>query len=340
MALQNMQAELRGSVPKLPFPYTTTLINRAWRWIRDKGLWSFQLFEGQWISPPQFLGASCTATQGSNQIPISATDLTNLTALLPTQPYSLITQRQFRIGSSGVYNIWGFNPTTGIFYLDRPYGEQSQPTGVGFTVYQTYYVPIQNSGTIPTYLKDFKSWISVRDMQNFIDLYTDKTRAQIDEMDPQRTWYYFPTDVIAYEQDQNPVSATYGYMMYELWGAPTYTLNYQLMGIRTGLDLVNPTDTLPAAIGEDCVMALARMWAYEWAEANRDLSTRSQGPDFKFLMGAAKKEFDALLQKYRLADRERVDNWYFVRRKSLYGKYFAYFNSQGGTAYPGVAFGS
>jgi hypothetical protein len=194
-------------------------------------------------------------------------------------------------------------------------------------IYQPYY---------PAPMADFLLWISVRDMVNFIDLFTDKTRAMIDQTDPQRSWYYFPTDVVPYARDLNPASPTYGYPMYELWGAPLKSLVWQLYGVRRGSDLVKPTDTLPTPIGEDVVLALARKYAYEWAEANKGDNPRNVGPDFRFLIGEAKSDYDRLFRRVRMDDREIADTWFQKRRVSLFGKYFSYYNSVAGTAYPGA----
>jgi hypothetical protein len=338
----DMQAELRGSVPKLPYAYSKTLINRAWRAIRERNLWSFLLFDGQWIAPPQYVGSSATVSQGTNTVVLGTADAANLATLLPTQPFSLITQRQFRIASSGLYNIWGYavnTPSAGLttLTLDRWWGEGSTPGSLGvggsaFQIYQCYYVA--NTRNVP--IADWKSWISIRDMANFRSLYTERyTRRDLDMRDPQRTWYGIPTDVVPFDTDQNPASASYGDLLHELWGAPTYNVNYQLYGIRSGTDLVNPTDTLPFAVGQDCVVALARVYAYEWAEANKGTSPRNVGPDFKYLMGAAKAEYESLLGIYRRADRERVDNWYTSYRIDDGSSLWAFYNTLGGTANPG-----
>lgn len=334
VSFQTMQAELRGSIPKLSYTYAGTLINRAYEHLRERNLWSFQLFEGQWIAPAQFVGVSAAVTQGSSTVTLSTTDSTNLAALLATQTYSVLNQRQFRVGSGGYYNIFNSSTTGGVttLTLDRYYGEITSPA-TAFAIYQIYYVPIFQNAPIT----DFKTWISVRDMINFTDLFTERyTRAQIDAMDPQRTWYGIPSDVVPYQIDQNPASATAGAMMFELWGAPIFNINYQLLGIRKGLPLVKPTDTLPYALNEQCVMAKARVLAYEWAEANKNLTPRNQGPDFKFLIGAAAKEYDTEFRKLRQQDRETVDNWFSVRRQTLFSKYFGYYSTLTGTANPGM----
>jgi hypothetical protein len=355
-----MQTELRGSVPKLPFNLAGTLINRGWKTVRNRGLWSFQLFEGQWISPNLFGGSASgvggqsgtvSVTQGNSIATLDATATTALNTRLAAEPWSLITQRQFRVGNSGtsVYNIWAYDGS-GHLQLSRPYGEFSI-SSAQFSIYQAFYVPQKDAATLsstgvltvqPEYLKDFKSWISVRNIQNFIDLYTERyNRAQIDAIDPQRSLYFFPTDVIPYEEDQNPASATFGYFMFELWGNPTASYTYQLLGIRNGLDLVNSQDTLPIGIGEDLVVEYAKYWSYEWAEANRGTSTGGRlyytGPDYKFLMGASLKRADKLLSEYRMRDREKVDNWFHIRRSAFSAKIpYPYYSSVSGMANAGT----
>ena len=336
MSFATMRAELRGCVPKIPYVYTGTLVNRAYRTVRERSLWSFLLFNGQWICPPQYTGSLAATNIGSNLVTLSAADSANIAALLPTQPYSLLTQRQFRISSSGLYDIYAYAPNGGgagiaTLTLDRWWGEAST-VGSAFQIYQCYYVPTVSNAPIT----DFKSWISVRDMQDFRSLYTDRyNRRDLDMRDPQRTWYGIPTDVVPYAPDANPLSPTYGAMRYELWGAPTYSLNYQLYGTRQGKDLVNPTDVVPFQLGEDCVLALARVYAYEWAEANKTLVPRNVGPDFKYLMGGAMKEYESLLRIYRMADREQVDNFFTTFRLDDGSAGWPFYNTLGNSANPG-----
>jgi hypothetical protein len=336
MSFLSMRTELRGSVPKLAYSYTGTLVNRAWRTIRERNLWSFLLFNGQWIAPAQYTGISAATTQGSATVVLSAADGAALATLLPTQPYSLITSRQFRIASSGLYDILAYVPNTpssteATLTLDRWWGEAST-TGSAFQIYQCYYIPTVSNSPIT----DFKSWISVRDMSDFRSLYTDRyTRRDLDMRDPQRTWYGIPTDVVPYAPDSVAGSPTFNALRFELWGAPTFNLNYQLYGIRAGLDLAANGDVLPPAIGEDTVMALARVYAYEWAEANKGLAPRGVGPNFQYLMGAARSEYDTLLKRDRMADRERVDNFYTTYRLNDGSDLYPFYNTQAGTAAPG-----
>ena len=70
-------------MPKLPFAFTKTLINRAWREIRERNLWSFNLYESAWITPPIVNAGTVACVQG---LPTLTFDLvTAVPALLASQ---------------------------------------------------------------------------------------------------------------------------------------------------------------------------------------------------------------------------------------------------------------
>jgi hypothetical protein len=330
MSFLTMYSELTGIVPKLPVDYAKTLVNRAWRDIRRQNLWSFQLFESNWVSPNLINAGTVTTVQGSNTVIFDSNASAAIVAALSLGPFPTpITQRQFRVGISTIYNIWSYTNTGGTitFTLDRPYTDSSA-TGATYSIFQCYY---------PAPMQDFLSWINIRDIVNFNDLVTTCTRKEIDMRDPQRTIFYLPTHVVPYQQNQNPNDPTYGVQLFELWGQPQYQLVYQLYGIRKGTPLINDADTLPPAIGEDAVMALARTYCYEWAEANKGEIARNAASDFRFLMQASMAEYQRLYRDYRRQDRETVDNWYDVRRhRSWLSNVDGYYNSIGNTANPGA----
>jgi len=299
------------------------LINRAWADIRRQNLWSFLLFDANWTSPAAIATGTVTTTQGSNTVTVStaAAAAINAAATYPTP----VTQRQFRMGVGTIYNVWGWD-TVSTLTLDRPMQESSVTNG-GYLLYQIYY---------PVPMQDFLVFFSVRDMVSNIPLRGNKTRAMLDETDPQRLTYYLPTDYVPYTQDNNPASPTYGWLMEELWGSPLSQLTYQLYGCRRGTPLANPTDILPFAVGEDCVLALSRKYAYEWAEANKGDNPRNSGPDFRFLIGEAKGDYDRLFREYRRDDRERADSWFQIHHLGLFGKGWGYYNTLAGVANPGA----
>lgn len=297
MAFQDLYFELRGAVPRLPIAYAKTLVNRAWKDVRQKSLWSFQLYESAWMSPPSVTAGTATTVQGSTSVTLDATATAALNASITSALPAV--GRQFRLGGKSLYSIISWN-VTGTLVLDRIFSEQSA-TGAGYQIYQCYYAA-------PT--PDFRSFISVRDMQNFISLNLTKTREEVDMEDPMRSYYSFPGYVIPYQTDSRAGSPTLGSMLYELWGQPNFAYTWQVLSIRDGADLSLPTDTLPLVVGEDLIMARARVLGYEWAESNKDPAVpRSNAADYKFLMGAASAEYTKLLQTYRKNDRARVDNF-------------------------------
>jgi hypothetical protein len=326
-------AELRGQVPKLPFAFTKTLVNRAWREIRESNLWSFNLIDWAWITPPPIMTGTATYTQGSPTVQFDTTAQAAIAAFTPANPYALVTQLQFRGGNvagiSGIYNLIAYDSGTGIGTLDKIYADPSGSASQ-YTLFQDYYVPP---------VKDFLTLISVRNMQMFLYLELNATRGEIDERDPQRSWYEFPTYAVPFEVDQRGVgtanaSATLGYMMFELWGVPITPFTYQCYGLRRGTDLVAPTDTLPYQIGEDLVLARAKYYAYQWAESNKDMSPRSTGPDFKFLMQAANAEYKQYLIRYRRDDREAVTTYMSKHGPEFSSRLFGYYNTIAGVAGP------
>lgn len=325
MAFLDMIREVHGSVPKIPIRFCKTLINRAWRDVRRQNMWSFQLFDSNWTTPAQINTGTVTTTQGSTSVIVDAAAGAALNAA-PLGPPTPLIQRQFRIGVGTIYNIWAWDNPTLTLTLDRPFQEPSV-SGSAYRVYQCYY---------PTPMADFLLWISIRNMVSNIWLNTDKNRGLLDALDRQRLTFMLPSEVVYYSRDLNPLSPTFNYPLYEMWGHPLSRLTYQLYGVRRGSDLVADTDTLPSNIGEDCVLALSRKYAYEWAEANKGDSPRNAGPDFRFLIGEAKGDYDRLFRQYRKDDREIVDNWFMIRKMSVYGKYFAYYSSIAGVAFPGA----
>lgn len=339
MAYQDMRARLRGAVPKLSFAASGQFVNDAWKFVRESSLWSFNLLETSWITPPPITTGTVTITQGSAALQFDATAVAAINAAQLASPYSLITSRQFRGGNvaglSGIYNIIQYDATTGAATLDRIMGDPGG-TGVAYTIYQTYYTPNDVNGTpIP----DFLTWLSVRNMQMFLDLELYRTKSWVDARDPQRSWYQFPTHVIPWGPDLRGQGTPYpssslGVPLYELWGTAITPFTYQCYGLRRGLPLVNPTDTLPFQIGEDLVLEMAKYYAYQWAESNKDIVPRSQGPDFRFLMQQAYALYHKLLVQYKRQDKELIDNFWALREPDLASHAFGYYNTIANVAGP------
>jgi hypothetical protein len=325
----DMVMELRGAAPKFPISFARTCVNRAYRSIRESHLWSFNIFEAAWIVPPTISAGTATVVQGTNTVTVDATAAAVLNVASTT--YSLLTQRQFRIGASGIYNILAWDGVS-VLTLDRIYGEASLVNSP-YSIYQVYY---------PAPMQDFLRWISVRNLTTPSELGLLMTRAQLDEQDPQRTWAGQVTQVVPWGNDNRGAgtatpSATLGFPLFELWGQPNAGYAYQLYGLRRGVDLALPTDTLPSQISEELVLALAKRYVYEWIEANKDIQPRSAGPDYRFLMQQTMAEYKRLLVQYRRQDREFIDNYFSVLDRDLVSRAAGYYNTLTGyasTGYP------
>jgi hypothetical protein len=326
-----MITELRGSVPKISITFCPTLINRAYKDIREANLWSFLLYESSWITPPLISTGTMTATQGSTAITFDANAVAAINTAQLLSTYSLITQRQLRSSAAGgIYSIISYNGGTGAAVLDRPYADQSFGAGLSYQLYQLYY---------PAPFIDHLTYLTITNPSMFLSLDLTATRSTIDLTDPQRSWYEFPTKAVPLGIDyrgQNTAtpSSTLGFPLYELWGQPVSPFTYQCYGLRRGTDLVNPGDTLPYQIPQEMVLARAKYYAYEYAEATKDMSPRSSGPDFKFLMAQTMVLYGKLLTLYRKQDKEYCDNWLTNRSLNAVSANWGYYNTISGTAGP------
>jgi hypothetical protein len=322
MSLATMIAEARGTVPNYSALLARKHIREAWTDIRKMKGWSFQLCNGGFATPGLVNQGSATTTLGSPTVTGDAT--ASAAWAVSSTAISLITQRQFRVGASTIYNIIAADftiPTAAVLTLDRPWIDRFSGSGQGYSIYQCYYpVPVQ----------DFAAWESVVDVNNAIDLCAGTAKKYVDQAnnyDPQRQIFSNPGSIIPYQVDARPGSATLGWMMYELYPQPQTQYAYSTWYSRDGADLVNPTDTAPFPITEHLIKTLARVKAYEWAEANKNAANpRGAGADFRFLMGAAAKEAAAMLKEIRMEDRDRVDMYYSVMSRVMGTGYPALFN--------------
>ena len=301
--------ELQGSVPNMDAAYAKTLLNEAWEDVRRIGGWSWQQAQTGFTVPGAIAGGAVSLQFGSATV--TGDTVASAQWATASQYGSLVTQRQFRSGGvSGAGTIYDIvsadftTPTAATLTLDRPYtdplaGGVASATVQRYSIYQPYIVaPV----------KDFSRWLSVLDIANAGWIDTRGDRRMVDRVDPQRQQFGNPSMLLGIGQDARTGSSTAGWERYELWNGPYSQYLYQAWFMRFGSDLVNLTDTLPIGIPESMVKARARARAYEQAEANKDpRNERGMGADFRFLMGAATKQYEEELKWARLRDRDKVD---------------------------------
>jgi len=310
MALADMISELSGNASGADYAYNKTLVNRAWGDVRRLGGWSFQFIEGGFTVPGMLSTGTVTLTFGSAVV-IGDASATAAWAVA-SQYGSLITQRQFRSGGiSGagtMYDIIALDTATyapfSALILNRPFADPlavmtaANPTQQ-YSIYQPYIVAP---------CSDFRRWLSVFDIANAGWLFVRGDRREVGMSDPQRQVFSNPAQLLALGSDGRSGSSTYGWQRYELWPGPQNQYLYQYWGIRRGADLVHMEDTLPDGIPESLVLARARTRIYEQAEANKSpQNPRGAGADYRFLMGAAEKQYKEELKQARLEDRDKCD---------------------------------
>ena len=301
----DMYNELQGNVSGVDQAYARTLIQEAWEDVRRLGGWSFQFGETGFTVPGALSTGTVTLQFGS---PTVIGDALATAAWATTSQFgSLITQRQFRSGGvSGagtMYDIIAFDGASTLT-LNRPFTDpltvMTAPDPVQkYMIYQPY---------IAAPVKGFRRWLSVFDIANSGWLFTRGDRREVGLDDPQRQIFSNPSALLALGTDTRLNSSTAGWQRYELWPGPQNRYLYQAWYLWSGPDLVLPTDTLPYGIPESMVKARARYRCYEQAEANKDAANpRGAGADYRFLMGAADKQYGAELKQARLEDRDRID---------------------------------
>ena len=284
--------ELVGAIPKLSAPLAQTIINRAWVDIQKARFWSFLRGTTTLLVPNMIDTGTVAVTQFSNTVQCDATTM----ALLNAETNPLITTRQFRTGfGNPIYSIWGYDATTGIITLDRPFTEPTNAASA-YVVYRCYY-------TVPC--ADFKKWETVTNMVDPYPLSLSHTRQELERIDPQRSSATAsPYWVTAWQSDNNPNSPTYKWPMYELYEHPTTAMGLQATFQRYGAEFASDTDDVILPVTASMLMERAYYFAYQWAEANKGRVVELRGSNWLNLMLASDARYKGMLKEASLADEE------------------------------------
>lgn len=285
---------LVGIVPKLPFLYAKTIVNQAWRSIRDSRLWTFNMAETMITIPAIITAGTFSITQYSNSITADATAKAALSGL--ANP--IITLRQWRVSSGGIiYNIINYDQTTGVMTLDRFIQEATNATS-GYQLYQCYY-PTPTLATGQTLTSDFLRWIAVENPINSYWLDPYYTQDEINHRDPQRS-----SQGLAYYLAAYKVISNIPY--FELWPHPTNQCALRAMYQKRGVDMSANSDDIPVEISSECLLNRAKMLAFEWAIVNASQFPELRGVDWRFAMATAEKSFMAELLLLKKQDDEKM----------------------------------
>ena len=288
MNYQQAWNELMSYVPLLSAPSAQKLVQRAWRDIRDSRLWSFLTAETVIAVPAGISTGTVTVTNGSALVVGDATAFAAWDAIANAD---FIT-RQFRSGTGPIYNILSY--TSPNITLDRAYAEVST-TGASYSVYKCYYPAPAN----------FLRWTSVIDPIDGYQLATDKTKEQLDHMDPIRGAISQPYYIASYKYDTNeaPLATSTGHL-FELYPHPIVQRSYPALYQVAGVDFASPTASFPSQVPDEVVEFRARYYAYEWAAANSAAQADLRNVNWLALRQSVSEDYRLALFKAQKQDEE------------------------------------
>ena len=331
MALIDMVSELTEATPGMSRVYAKTLVNRAWRVVRDASLWSFQLSQGGFSTPALLTSGSVSVPGGLGSTAVVG-DATASAAWLALPFMFSPTVQQIRVTGYSIYSVIAIDstdPAAVILTLDRPFVDPlTSFTGVGYQMFQAYIAAPPN----------FRRWLNIADLFNCYSLDIWAGRRTVNMGDPARLYTSNPECVMGIGTDQRGAgtpnaSATLGQMLYELYPNPSTAISYTTYFVADAADLVLNSDTLPYPITQEVVLSKARTYAYEWAESRKDVMTaKGSGANYGLLKKEADAEFLTRLKTLRLIDKDQVDA-YNIQMESFMARYrMPFFNSAIGRA--------
>lgn len=294
MAFVDYWNELVGAIPKLPVGMAQRAVNRAWKDIRNKRLWTFKMLEDDFVSPNVVSAGTVATVFGAPSI---VADPVATAAIQAFGLFPPVTYCQIRISPYDPFNIVTLDYTTvpgsTVVTLDRAY---SGPTLAGqqYQIFRCYYLAPRDR---------FIRWWTVKDTTNGYWMRLYMNREELDARDPQRQAIGNAYHIVAYKID--PATSR---PAFEFWPWPINPIVYNAMGIYDPPDFVNPSDSLPFQVSEVTLMERARYYAYEWAEANKGRFPELRSSSWSFLMGAARER---AVESCR--DDERQDEELFVQ---------------------------
>ena len=298
MAYIDYYSELVGFVPKISVQLAQTLVNRAWKDIRNNRFWSFLIGQTMLEAPALINAGTASVTQYQTTVTMDAT----ASAALLNLGNPIITLRQFRQSGGTIYNIAAFddsNPSAVILTLDQPFQSSTNATAT-YQIYRCYYTPPSS---------DFKKWESIIDPTNAYQFANVSwTRKEIDRYDPQRASQGLPYYMASYKLIK--VGNDSYVPAFEMWPHPIYQIGYPAIYQMQGTDFSSASDILPPQISTKTLMYLARYYAYEWAEANKGRHPELQATNWMGLRTSVYRDYQDSLERDEKKDEETfLQNW-------------------------------
>lgn len=311
MAYRDYVGEIKGTIPRIPYPLAQKYVNRAWAKIRDLRLWSFLISTADILSAQNITTGTVTVAQGSATVTLDTAAATALSAIALSNPPlaspTLGQGRQIRVGTSGtglpVYSIIAAEFVGNTLTLDRPYTGASG-SAQAYQVYKCYYAPPDT---------DFLRYLTITNMRAGYTIRGKKlyyTQQKLNAVDAQRGGNGDAYIISSYRTDSSnrPVHEWYPHPV----NAATYNCVYQ----KRGTDLSNTID-LPATFPSSCLISLALVLSANWALANVATYPELAGTNWVMFRQQALQDFkDEIIQAIK------QDDEIFPITPFLQGSYF------------------
>jgi hypothetical protein len=294
LTFQQLYKELTGEISPLPDLQAMRLVNRAWKYVNDYRMWSWQIVSNaQLFIPVVITQGSAAATYQSTSVQMDAPAQAALAAYIATGLQPPLASpifgvgMQIRLGSanSGLaaptgpnYSIVAYNSGTGVLTIDQPYG-QASATGMAYQILKCFYaapfLPVSPLGTTDVQFSRFLSVTDVTSGYTIAGRHLYFSQEELNRIDPQRGgqgqayimayWGKNSNGQPVYEMYPNPVPSSSSETQFGPFGPDTLSCNYvtkgPLLAMNTGLPAVS------YAL-DDAVIFRAKKFAGQWALAN------------------------------------------------------------------------
>jgi hypothetical protein len=295
LTFQQLYKELTGEISPLPDLQAMRLVNRAWKYVNDYRMWSWQIVSNaQLFIPAVITQGTAAATYQSTTVQMDASAQAAINSYVSsglTPPlFSPVfgIGMQIRLGTANIglaaptgpnYSIVNYDTGTGIITIDQPYG-QNTASLMAYQILKCYYaapfLPVAPLGTTDI---QFSRFLSVTDVENGYTIAGRQlyfSQEELNRIDPQRGgqgqayimayWGKNTNGQPVYEMYPNPVpSSSYEDLALGPLGPDTLSCNYVTKG-----PLLTMTTGLPAVSYalDDAVIFRAKKFAGQWALAN------------------------------------------------------------------------
>jgi len=303
---QQLYKELTGEIPGLPDPQAERIINRAWKFINDFRMWSWQVISNAQLFVPAVVSVgSCSVTFNSTKVVMNTAATAALNAIAfgnpPLASPILGVGYQIRLGTSmnGLNAPIGPNYTIvawdglGNLTIDSPYG-QTTGTGLNYQVLKAYYaapfLPVTSTGADGRFAR-YLSVVNLLDGYAITGRQLYFSQEELNRIDPQRGGQG-DAYILSLRQTNS-----LGQPVYEMYPNPVNPTTYQANMVSKG-PLLTMTTQLPQVSYalDDAVTYRAKREAATWAMANVGRFKDLQGTNWVVYL----KEVDTLWRESML----------------------------------------